>query len=75
MPVEVKVERANGSKCPRCWNYHTVQGNPQGVCERCVLSVLEVLPQAVAEGRVTQEDADEFRVEVRAMVNRWKAGD
>ncbi len=77
-PTETKigsilVERADGAKCPRCWNYHTVQGNPLGVCDRCVAAVTEALPYLVAEGRWTQEDADEWRALVRATIERWKA--
>lgn len=71
--LEIKVEKADGAKCPRCWNYHTVQGNPQGICDRCVLAILEGLPYWVETGVFTQEQADEFRAEVKAMVNRWKA--
>lgn len=71
--LEIKVERADGQKCPRCWNYHTVQGNPQELCDRCVSAILEGLPYWVETGVFTQAQADEFRAEVRAMVNRWKA--
>jgi hypothetical protein len=73
MSVVVKVERADGQKCPRCWNYHTVIGNPLEVCDRCVLAINEMLPQLVSEGRWTEADAEEWRGLVRAMVNRWKA--
>jgi hypothetical protein len=71
--AKIDVEHADGDKCPRCWHYHTVQGNPQGLCDRCVSAILEGLDDFVREGRVTQADADEFRAEVKAMVNRWKA--
>jgi len=71
--VEIKVKKADGAKCPRCWHYHTVQGNPQGLCDRCIASILEGLPDWVAEGVFTQEQADGFRAEVQAMCNRWKA--
>ena len=73
MSVEVKVERAPGIKCPRCWNYHTVQGNPMDVCDRCVVAVTSMLEWLVAEGRWTQADADEWRALVKASVDRWKA--
>ena len=73
MGLEIKVEHADGAKCPRCWHYHTVQGNPQGLCDRCIINILEGLPHWVATGVFTQEQADEFRAEVRAMVDRLKA--
>lgn len=72
-PVDIKVERAPGQKCPRCWNYHTIQGNPLEVCDRCVLTVTSMLPELVADGRWTQADADEWRALVKASVERWKA--
>lgn len=71
--VDVKVERAPGAKCPRCWNYHTIQGNPMDVCDRCVVTVTEMLPELVADGRWTEADAQEWRDLVQATVNRWKA--
>jgi len=70
---KIEVLRADGVKCPRCWNYHTVQGNPMGVCDRCVAAVTESLPYLVADGRWTQADADEWRAMVAAMIGRWKA--
>jgi len=71
--LEIKVEHADGAKCPRCWKYHTVQGNPQGLCDPCISAILEGLPHWVATGVFTQEQADDFRAEVRKMVERWKA--
>jgi Zinc finger found in FPG and IleRS len=73
MGLEIKVEKADGQKCPRCWNYHTVRGNPQELCDRCISAILEGLPYWVENGTFTQEQADEFRAEVKTMVNRWKA--
>ncbi len=32
--VEVKVEKAHGCKCPRCWNY-TESTHEDGLCYRC----------------------------------------
>ena len=48
-PVRVKVERAEGEKCERCWNYSTRVGEftrYPAVCERCV----EALAEIEAEG-------------------------
>ncbi len=30
----VKVAKAEGTKCPRCWNY-TLEANEEGLCPRC----------------------------------------
>ncbi|MBR2990574.1 MAG: isoleucine--tRNA ligase [Solobacterium sp.] len=32
--LDVKVARAEGVKCPRCWNY-TTEGDEEGLCPRC----------------------------------------
>src|SRR6266849_4570333 len=53
--LEITVEKADGAKCPRCWKYHTVQGNPQGICDGCVIAILEGLPYWVETGVFTQE--------------------
>ncbi len=31
--IVVRVERASGEKCPRCWNWR--QLGPDGLCARC----------------------------------------
>jgi isoleucyl-tRNA synthetase len=43
--VEVKVHRADGEKCERCWNYSTQVGASlkyPTVCERCVVALDEL---------------------------------
>jgi len=47
--LELRIERADGRKCERCWNYSTHVGeNPRypTVCERCseALAVIENAP-------------------------------
>ncbi|MBN3040151.1 MAG: class I tRNA ligase family protein, partial [Candidatus Omnitrophica bacterium] len=43
-PKDIKVNRANGAKCPRCWNWSQ---NPQdfeqfkGICPKCINSLKE----------------------------------
>ena len=32
--VFVKVSHADGTKCPRCWNWD-ITLNPDGLCKRC----------------------------------------
>jgi isoleucyl-tRNA synthetase len=43
--LSVKIERADGKKCERCWNYSTHVGeNPRypAVCERCSEALAEI---------------------------------
>jgi isoleucyl-tRNA synthetase len=43
--VSIKVRRANGQKCDRCWNYSTHVGESAKyptVCERCVEALEEI---------------------------------
>src|SRR6267143_32356 len=43
--VSIKVRRADGKKCERCWNYSTHVGNSERyptVCERCVEALDEI---------------------------------
>jgi isoleucyl-tRNA synthetase len=47
--IDVKVFRADGQKCERCWNYSTRVGEFHRyptVCERCI----EALAEIEAEG-------------------------
>ena len=69
---KIEITRAPGVKCPRCWNYHTIQGNPLDVCDRCFSVVTGMLDDLVADGRWAQADADEWRALVKETVNRWK---
>jgi len=44
-PVSVKVVRAEGEKCERCWNYSTRVGESNSyptACERCVEALTEI---------------------------------
>jgi isoleucyl-tRNA synthetase len=43
--LAIKIERADGAKCERCWNYSTHVGeNPRypTVCERCTAALAEI---------------------------------
>jgi isoleucyl-tRNA synthetase len=43
--VSVKVDRADGQKCERCWNYSTHVGENAEyptICERCVAALDEI---------------------------------
>jgi len=49
---KVTVERAEGEKCERCWNYSTRIGEWERyptVCERCVAALKEIEEQAEVE--------------------------
>jgi isoleucyl-tRNA synthetase len=57
-PWIVRVERAQGAKCERCWNYSTHVGENADyptVCERCVkaLNEIEETGRAGAQGAAT----------------------
>ena len=43
--LAVRIEKADGEKCERCWNYSTHVGESQRyptVCERCVAALEEI---------------------------------
>jgi isoleucyl-tRNA synthetase len=47
----IRVERALGSKCERCWNYSTHVGeyaDDPRICERCVAALNEIENQSAA---------------------------
>jgi isoleucyl-tRNA synthetase len=47
--VSIKVRRADGKKCERCWNYSTHVGESERyltVCERCVQALEEIEREA-----------------------------
>jgi isoleucyl-tRNA synthetase len=51
--LSVTVERADGAKCERCWNYSTHVGenaNYPTVCERCVQALDEIEAESGASG-------------------------
>jgi len=50
-PFAVKIEKADGEKCERCWNYSTRVGefeNYPTVCERCSQALKEIETAAAA---------------------------
>jgi isoleucyl-tRNA synthetase len=51
--LSVEIERADGVKCERCWNYSTHVGENADyptVCERCVKALDEIESEAAAAG-------------------------
>lgn len=47
----VKIEKATGAKCERCWNYSVRTGESEKystVCERCVVALSEIEKSATA---------------------------
>ncbi len=43
--MSVRIEKADGEKCERCWNYSTRVGefaNYPTVCERCITALSEI---------------------------------
>ena len=49
--TSVKIEKADGQKCERCWNYSTRVGEFESyptVCERCIAALMEIERAATA---------------------------
>ena len=49
--IQIKVERADGAKCERCWNYSTHVGEDAEyptICERCTAALNEIARTAGA---------------------------
>jgi len=42
---EITASVAQGIKCPRCWHYHGVRENHDGLCDRCCLVMMQDFPQ------------------------------
>jgi isoleucyl-tRNA synthetase len=54
--LSIKIERADGKKCDRCWNYSTHVGENvryPTVCERCTESLAEIESDAAANVAVS----------------------
>ena len=52
--LSVAVQRADGAKCERCWNYSTHVGENADyptVCERCVKALTEIEESGHAGGQ------------------------
>jgi isoleucyl-tRNA synthetase len=54
--LQIRIERAKGAKCERCWNYSTHVGESAdypALCERCVAALAEIdRDAALASGSV-----------------------
>ena len=51
--MEVKIEKASGVKCPRCWNY-TPSCNYDNLCNRCVAVILEGFPNHPSHAKILE---------------------
>jgi len=54
--LAIKIERADGAKCERCWNYSTHVGENKRyptVCERCTEALAEIESDGSASVAVT----------------------
>ena len=70
--VKITAEPHPGIKCPRCRNMHGIETNPEQLCDRCVHAILTDLAYLVSEGRVTKEEAIEFRLAVQNSVKMFQ---
>ncbi|HSY59713.1 MAG TPA: class I tRNA ligase family protein, partial [Terriglobales bacterium] len=51
--LRIRVERAHGTKCQRCWNYSTHVGefaDDPRICERCAAALAEIDRDAPSQG-------------------------
>jgi isoleucyl-tRNA synthetase len=58
--LNVRVLRADGAKCERCWNYSTHVGENADyptVCERCVKALTEIEETMAASGHAGGQGA------------------
>jgi isoleucyl-tRNA synthetase len=58
--LNVAIQRADGAKCERCWNYSTHVGENADyptVCERCVKALAEIDQTLAASGRAEGQRA------------------
>jgi isoleucyl-tRNA synthetase len=47
----VEIQKADGAKCERCWNYSVHVGESEkygSVCERCIVALTEIERSAAA---------------------------
>jgi hypothetical protein len=58
--MEVKVERAEGLKCPRCWKYHGIQENYQGICDRCAEAIITSDPADYLANKGDKQTDEDF---------------
>ena len=42
--ILVAVTASDGIKCPRCWHYHHIADNHDGLCDRCCLTMMADFP-------------------------------
>ena len=52
--LEIEVQRAEGAKCERCWNYSLAVGtftDYPTVCERCFAALGEIVEAAGESGK------------------------
>lgn len=43
--VDITAAPSRGTKCPRCWHYHHVAENHDGLCDRCCLTMMADFPE------------------------------
>jgi hypothetical protein len=58
--LQIKVERAEGVKCPRCWKYQGIPENYQGICDACVQTILETDPKDLLTNKGEKQTDEDF---------------
>ena len=55
----MKIEKADGVKCPRCWHYHVIAANHDHLCDRCIMVILEDYPGSETAAAIKANLADQ----------------
>ena len=61
MDLQIKVEKAEGHKCPRCWKYNGIPSNYQGICDSCAKAILDSTADDFLVNRRPEQTEDDFR--------------
>lgn len=69
--VESLKDNPNYVKCPHCWQYHSVHGNYENLCDRCCLSILE--GAGYNETSAYVEACRELKPAILESMKRWAA--
>lgn len=75
--LEIKVTKAEGPKCPRCWSHNGITDNYQGICDRCQSNLKVALVDLIFDEKITEEEANLVFAEItrleRLQVEKYRA--
>ena len=70
--IRIEVAKVDGLKCPRCWHIAGVESNPEHLCDRCLITLLQDLDYFVSVGAFTPEEAVIFRQQACEAAAKWE---